>query len=90
MESVDNDNEAWNIVMTEKNDFLPKPFQVLNEKVIAVEAEATVLKPSIDGGSVLPEKKTITAIPYYTWANRGPSQMQVWLPTTIKDVKINY
>lgn len=25
------------------------------------------------------EKKTVTEIPYYTWANRGPSAMAVWL-----------
>jgi DUF1680 family protein len=35
------------------------------------------------------EKKKINAIPYYTWANRGKNEMQVWLPTTIKNIKIN-
>ena len=28
------------------------------------------------------EGLTITAIPYYAWANRGPGQMQVWLRTS--------
>ena len=29
-----------------------------------------------------PEKKEcmITAVPYYTWGNRGINQMRVWLP----------
>lgn len=22
----------------------------------------------------------LTAVPYYTWANRGPGTMRVWLP----------
>ena len=31
---------------------------------------------------IKPEKKPcrITAIPYYTWGNRGLNQMRVWLP----------
>jgi len=36
------------------------------------------------------EKKKVIAIPYYTWANRGKSEMQVWLPISINEVKINY
>lgn len=26
------------------------------------------------------EQATVTAIPYHAWANRGPSQMRVWVP----------
>jgi len=25
------------------------------------------------------EKAVLTAIPYYTWANRGETQMRVWM-----------
>lgn len=25
------------------------------------------------------EKETLTAIPYYAWANRGENQMRVWM-----------
>ena len=25
------------------------------------------------------EKAVLTAIPYYTWANRGENQMRVWM-----------
>jgi uncharacterized protein len=28
---------------------------------------------------------TLTAIPYYTWANRGPSSMRVWIPRAAHD-----
>jgi hypothetical protein len=31
---------------------------------------------------------TLTAIPYFAWANRGPSPMQVWLPLSEKDVPL--
>jgi len=26
---------------------------------------------------------TLTAIPYFRWANRGPNPMRVWIPTEI-------
>jgi DUF1680 family protein len=29
----------------------------------------------------LPQREvTLTAIPYYAWANRGPGTMRVWIP----------
>jgi DUF1680 family protein len=49
-----------------------------------------VLVTSKDGRSAQTALRTVTAIPYYTWANRGKSEMQVWLPTHIRDIKINY
>jgi len=36
------------------------------------------------------QKRTVTAIPYYAWANRGNNEMQVWLPVRINDIKIGY
>ena len=37
-------------------------------------------------GSSSPERRTtparLSAIPYALWANRGPSEMRVWIPTT--------
>jgi DUF1680 family protein len=27
----------------------------------------------------------ITAIPYFAWANRGRSEMEVWIPWTVKE-----
>jgi hypothetical protein len=31
-------------------------------------------------GSVGTEPAALTAVPYYAWCNRGPGQMQVWMP----------
>jgi DUF1680 family protein len=62
--------------------------QVLDEKVMAIQAEMRVMTGSEDGTNLQSEIKKITAIPYYTWANRGQNEMQVWLPTKIQEVKI--
>ena len=61
-----------------------------DEPIVTLQATVPVIIVNADGTSIHTESKTITAIPYYTWANRGKNEMQVWLPTKIKDVKINY
>ena len=56
--------------------------------VIMVKKQALIYKSSLEEEPLYSyatfEKPTqtieLTAIPYYAWANRGPSQMQVWIP----------
>ena len=39
--------------------------------------------PYFEGAAARPESArdvTLSAVPYYAWSNRGPSQMRVWLP----------
>jgi DUF1680 family protein len=33
-------------------------------------------------------QQAFTAIPYYAWANRGKSEMQVWFPEKIEYVDL--
>jgi DUF1680 family protein len=77
-------------VIPESSQFEAVPFKVLEEKVMAIQGEVNVLTVSEDGKRVDTQTKTITAIPYYTWANRGANEMQVWLPTKVKELKVNY
>ena len=88
VEGADNDGRAWNMLVPDKATFITKAHQVLTEPVVAIQANVMVVEPSADGLSVQTKPHTITAIPYYTWANRGKSPMQVWLPSRIKEVKI--
>jgi DUF1680 family protein len=90
VEGIDNDSAAWNIILPEVVTFKPVPHKIVNEQVIALKGQAPVLVTSSDGRSAKTELRTVTAIPYYAWANRGKSDMQVWLPSRIRDVKINY
>ena len=50
---------------------------------------ASVVQPAADGKTITTITKPIKAIPYFSWNNRGGSEMQVWLPTAVKEVKIN-
>jgi DUF1680 family protein len=90
VEGIDNDSAAWNIIVPEDVKFTPVPHSILNEKVMALRGTAPVLVASPDGRSAKTALRTVTAIPYYAWANRGKTEMQVWLPTRIKELKINY
>lgn len=64
--------------------------KVQDEPVKALQATVPVVTAGEDGLSLRTEMKKIIAIPYYTWANRGKNEMQVWLPVKIRDVKLNY
>jgi DUF1680 family protein len=90
VEGTDNNNSAWNIIVPADTNFEDINYDVAGEKVIALRANVPVITVGDDKMSVKTDKKKITAIPYYTWANRGKTEMQVWLPMSIKDVKINY
>lgn len=90
IEGADNNGKAWNVIVPENTKFEEIDYKVLDESVIALTAEVPVVTVSEDGLSLKTEKKKIIAIPYYTWANRGKNEMQVWLPTKITDIKLNY
>lgn len=90
VEGADNKEGVWNLVVPASTKFTTKPEQVLTEPVVALEAEALSAQPSQDGSSIEMQKRTIKAIPYYTWDNRGANEMQVWLPVRINDIKIGY
>jgi len=90
IEGADNDGKAWNVIIPEGTKFETEDYKVLNEPVKAITASVPVVSIKGDGTSLATEMKKITAIPYYTWANRGRNEMQVWLPVKITDVKINY
>jgi DUF1680 family protein len=49
---------------------------VLHAKIPAVQIEG--------GDRIATKEQTLTAIPYYSWANRGVGEMQVWFPEKIK------
>lgn len=89
VEGVDNSDKVWNLLVPAQPTFETKPHQVLDEPVVAIQAHLSVVEAAPDGLSIQTKPQTITAIPYYTWANRGKSTMQVWLPSRIRALKIS-
>ena len=89
VEGADNNGNAWDIILPDKATFKTAFQKDLLEGVVTIQFQAPSIVVGDDGQSVKTEIKTITAIPYYAWCNRGQNPMQVWLPRRIKDVKIN-
>jgi len=88
VEGADNEGKALNIILPDKQTFTTEYKPELLGGVVIINTEAQVITPSANGTTVQTVNKKITAIPYYSWANRGKGQMQVWLPGKITDIKI--
>jgi DUF1680 family protein len=89
VEAADNGGHAWNFIVPDETEFRTRETKVLGENIIALEAAVPFITTSSDGKSVSTQTRTLTAIPYYTWANRGRGEMQVWLPRKIERITIN-
>jgi uncharacterized protein len=87
-EHADNDGKTMNIVIRDnaafKTEFRP---DMLNG-IVAISSDAPVVNISDNGLSVKPVIKNVLAIPFFSWANRGEGQMQVWMPRKITDIRI--
>jgi DUF1680 family protein len=90
VEGADNKEGVWNLTLPFNTNFTATSYKVLNEPVIALQAEVPSAIASANGTGIEIKQRKITAIPYYCWANRGANAMQVWLPAKIKEIKINY
>lgn len=89
VEGIDNNGGAWNILFPEATELREQGHRIDDEEVVAIIAELPVIEKSADGLSVRTATRSVKAIPYYAWANRGRTEMQVWLPTRIENIKIN-
>jgi DUF1680 family protein len=87
-EHVDNDGQAMNIILPDNAPAMAKFQNGLLGGVMTIQCDASVIRPSPDGTSVETVRGKITAIPYFTWANRGAGQMQVWLPRKATNILV--
>ena len=77
-ESIDNDGKVLNIQLSDENIFQPDFHPDMLGGVTLLKGK--VFKPSennAEGKELVP----FTAVPYYSWANRGTGEMRVWFPT---------
>ncbi len=81
VEGSDNPEGVWNFVLTESAKFVEKKMRVFDEPIIALNGPVLAVDPTTKAIGARDSSRMLTAIPYYTWANRGNYEMQVWLPT---------
>ncbi|MGZ8524512.1 MAG: glycoside hydrolase family 127 protein [Chitinophagaceae bacterium] len=89
VEGTDNNGKAWNFIMPGQPKFNVTYEPGLLGGVNTIVFNASILQASADGKMINSTMKPVKAIPYFSWNNRGANEMQVWLPTAIKEVKIN-
>lgn len=90
VEGTDNEGKAWNFVLPDNESIKTNFDEKMLGGIMTLQFNAPTVKISADGLNVSTSKQNITAIPYFSWCNRGQTPMQVWLPTKMEDIKINY
>lgn len=83
LEGTDNNNMSGNLVLPD-DAVLSANFKkdMLNGIVVIIGKEV-VFNSSTDVISKQSKEQNFVAIPYYSWCNRGITQMEVWLPRKV-------
>lgn len=87
VEGVDHGGQAWHFLLDKNTKLTPAAKTILDENITALTGTVPAFVPNARSSKLSLRPQPFTAIPYYTWANRGQSPMQVWLPTKVKEVK---
>ncbi|WP_276486095.1 glycoside hydrolase family 127 protein [Paraflavitalea pollutisoli] len=81
LEGPDNkDSAVQNIVVDKAVDVKPVVKSNLLNGVTVLEMQGSSTKRQLNSDELVKSSQTVTAIPYYSWANRGPGEMVVWIP----------
>lgn len=81
LESHDNKDSAVMNIVVDTNavvQALYKPELLNGVTVLQMQGSSTKRKENSD--ELISSTQTVTAIPYYSWANRGANDMTVWIP----------
>lgn len=89
VEWADNQGEAWDFIVPATTAFTVQYEPGLLGGVNTISFQGTQPMGAADGQSVVLQPKTIKAVPYFSWNNRGAGGMQVWLPTAFRSLRVN-
>ncbi|AXY75975.1 glycoside hydrolase family 127 protein [Paraflavitalea soli] len=81
LEGPDNkDSTVQNIVVNKTAAIQAVNKPGLLNGVTVLEMKGSSTKRQVNAEELIKSEQTVTAIPYYSWANRGPGEMVVWIP----------
>lgn len=89
VEGADNGEDIPGLILPANTSFSTEYRADLLGGVNTIRFTAPVVTMGSDGVSVTTQQKQITAIPYFSWNNRGANPMQIWLPSVIKSIHLN-
>lgn len=89
IEHADNNGRAFNVILPD-NAPLNSVFESeLLNGVQTISGQLPVVITAENGMDIKTELRTVKAIPYFSWANRGQGEMQVWIPRKASRVKLS-
>lgn len=81
LESPDNKDSAVMNIVVDKNTPVKAVYrQDLLNGVMTLEMQGYSTKRQVNKEELIKSQQQVIAIPYYSWANRGPGEMEVWIP----------
>lgn len=81
LEGPDNKDSLVQNLMVDKNAIANTTYQAgLLNGVDVITAEGVGAARQLKSENITQTNQTVKAIPYFAWANRGPSEMTVWIP----------
>jgi uncharacterized protein len=83
LEGVDNNNMSGNLVLADDAVLSANFKKNMLNGIVVITGEQNVSNSSTDVLNKQPEVQPFLAIPYYSWCNRGITQMKVWLPRKV-------
>lgn len=84
----DNDGKASNIIIPQNTTFTAAYDANRLNGITILKGDVKTIQVDADGQNISTANKTMTAIPYYSWANRGKGEMTVWFPQQVKYVEL--
>jgi DUF1680 family protein len=84
----DNAGKPSSFIVAKDVVFTPSYNDDLLNGVTVLKAEVKSIQVDEAGQNVTTTNSTLTAIPYYSWANRGKGEMTVWFPEQVKYIDI--
>ena len=84
----DNDGKASNIIVPKNTVFTTAYEPALLNGVTVLKADVKSVNVNEAAQTITTENKIMTAIPYYSWANRGKGEMTVWFPEQVKYIEL--
>jgi uncharacterized protein len=88
LEHPDNNGKAMNIILPDDANLSASFNPELLGGLMTIHSKVPAVNVSSDGLSIDTSIKEITAIPYFSWANRAEGEMQVWIPRRISGVDL--
>jgi hypothetical protein len=84
----DNNGLTANLLVPRDAQFKPQFEANLLNGVMVLKADVKSVNVDVAGQNVNTQTATLTAIPYYSWANRGKGEMTVWFPEQVKYIDL--